>query len=183
MAEGVAGAAARELAAEVIGMLTRAGQTVAAAESLTGGLIGAALTAMPGSSETFRGGVVAYATDLKAGQLGVPEDLLAAHGAVHPDVAAAMATGVATRLGARYGVAVTGVAGPDPQDGRPVGTVHVAVSEVSDNGRDAARTVVHSPLLPGVRANIRQLTVVHALDLLRRFLLGRDPFTDWEERT
>lgn len=167
----------------VHGLLAERGATVAAAESLTGGMIGAALTAMPGSSTTFRGGVVAYATDLKASELGVPEDLLAAHGAVHPDVAAAMATGVAARLGARYGVAVTGVAGPEPQDGRPVGTVHVAVSEVSDNGRDAARTIVHSPLLPGVRANIRQLTVVHALDLLRRFLLGLQPFADWEERT
>ena len=164
-------------------LLAERGATVAAAESLTGGLIGAALTAMPGSSATFRGGVVAYATELKATELGVPEDLLAAHGAVHPDVAAAMATGVATRLGARYGVAVTGVAGPEPQDGQPVGTVHVAVSDVSDSGRDAPNTIVHSPLLPGARANIRELTVVHALDLLRRYLLGLGPFTDWEERT
>ena len=80
-------------------------------------------------------------------------------------------------------VAVTGVAGPEPQDGRPVGTVHVAVSDVSDCGRDAVNTIVHSPLLTGDRANIRELTVVHALDLLRRYLLGLGPFTDWEERT
>lgn len=163
-------------------LLAERGATVAAAESLTGGMIGAALTAMPGSSRTFRGGVVAYATELKASELGVPEDLLAAHGAVHPDVAAAMATGVATRLGAGYGVAVTGVAGPEPQDGQPVGTVHIAVADMSDCGRDSARTVVHSPLLPGARANIRELTVVHALDLLRRYLLGLGPFADWEER-
>lgn len=163
-------------------LLAERGATVAAAESLTGGMIGAALTAMPGSSATFRGGVVAYATDLKASELGVPEDLLAAEGAVHPDVAAAMATGVAARLGADFGVAVTGVAGPEPQDGRPVGTVHIAVSDVSDCGRDAARTIVHSPLLAGSRENIRELTVVHALDLVRRYLLGWGPFSDWEER-
>jgi nicotinamide-nucleotide amidase len=163
-------------------LLAERGATIAAAESLTGGMIGAALTAMPGSSATFRGGVIAYATELKARELGVPEELLAAYGAVHPDVAAAMARGVATRLGADYGVAVTGVAGPEPQDGRPVGTVHVAVSDVSDCGRDAGNTIVHSPLLAGSRADIRELTVVHALDLARRYLLGLGPFTDWEER-
>ena len=163
-------------------LLAERGATVAAAESLTGGLIGAALTAMPGSSATFRGGVVAYATELKGSELGVPRDLLAAQGAVHPEVAAAMATGVATRLGADYGVAVTGVAGPEPQDGRPVGTVHIAVTALTGSGRDRKNTIVHSPLLAGSRGAIRELTVVHALDLVRRHLLGLGPFADWEER-
>jgi PncC family amidohydrolase len=101
---------------------------VAVAESLTGGLLGAALTEMPGSSGTFAGGVIAYATELKQRLLGVPADLLAAYGAVHPDVARAMAEGACRVLGSPYGLAVTGVAGPDPQDGRPVGTVYAAVA-------------------------------------------------------
>jgi nicotinamide-nucleotide amidase len=152
-------------------LLAERGATVAVAESLTGGLLGAELTGMPGSSATFLGGVVAYATPLKHSLLGVPADLLAAHGAVHPEVAAAMATGVRERLGATYGVAVTGVAGPDPQDGQPVGTVHVAVAGSGE------RPTVRSVRLPvageGERARgpIRRMTVVHALDLLRRHLL------------
>lgn len=166
-------------------LLAERSATVAAAESLTGGLIGAALTAMPGSSATFRGGMVTYATDLKAAELGVSRALLAEHGAVHPRVAGAMAEGVAARLGADYGIAVTGVAGPQPQDGRPVGTVHIAVAathgaDMSDTGR-RPDVRVHSPLLAGSRETIRELTVVHALDLLRRRLLGWPPFVDWEE--
>ena len=88
------------LASAVITALTGRGQTVAVAESLTGGLVAAALTSVPGSSAAFRGGIVAYATSLKATLLGVPADLLAEHGPVHPDVAAAMAGGVRARLGA-----------------------------------------------------------------------------------
>ncbi|HEX2316873.1 MAG TPA: CinA family nicotinamide mononucleotide deamidase-related protein [Thermomonospora sp.] len=149
--------------------------TVATAESLTGGLIGAELTEMPGSSATYAGGVVAYATRLKRDLLDVPEGLLAEHGAVHPEVAAAMAEGVRDRLAATYGLAVTGVAGPEPQDGRPVGTVYVAVAGPE------GKTTVTAPLLPvprsGVlgRGQVRRLTVVHALDLLRRELLGVGP--------
>lgn len=155
-------------------LLAARSETVATAESLTGGLIGAELTAMPGSSATFAGGMVTYATGVKRRLLGVPADLLAEHGAVHPDVAAAMAAGVRDELGATYGLAVTGVAGPDGQDGRPVGTVYIGVAGPGD-----MRTVV-SPKLPvpgagpEVRAVIRRMTVVHALDLLRRLLLGLD---------
>ncbi|MGH3265766.1 MAG: CinA family protein, partial [Trebonia sp.] len=83
MTDGVAGAGARELATEIIGLLTRTGETVAAAESLTGGLVAAALTDVPGSSNAFRGGVVAYATELKAQLLGVDVGLLKRHGPVH----------------------------------------------------------------------------------------------------
>ena len=162
MVDGVAGPAARELATEVLSLLTQAGQTVATAESLTGGLVAAALTDVPGASVAFRGGVVAYATELKAALLGVDSLMLARHGAVYPPVAAAMAEGVRTRLGATYGVATTGVAGPEPSDGQPVGTAHVAVSVADD-------TVVRTIALAGDRQEIRRLTVEHALGLL----LGR----------
>ncbi|MFV2178776.1 CinA family nicotinamide mononucleotide deamidase-related protein [Actinomadura sp. LOL_016] len=153
-------------------LLTQRSATVAAAESLTGGLIGAELTAMPGSSSTFAGGMVTYATDLKRSLLDVPGDLLAEHGAVHPDVAAAMAAGVRDRLGATYGIAVTGVAGPEAQDGRPVGTVYIGVA-----GPGSGRIVTQPKLpVPGpgpeTRDVIRRMTVVHALDQLRRVLLG-----------
>jgi nicotinamide-nucleotide amidase len=163
----------------VHGLLAERGATVAVAESLTGGLIGAELTAMPGSSATFAGGVIAYATPLKHSLLGVPADLLAAQGAVHPAVAAAMARGVRDRLGASYGLAVTGVAGPEPQDGRPVGTVHVAVAGSGDE------VITHSLRLPvpaeGERARgpIRRMTVVHALDLLRRTLVKLEVSPQW----
>jgi CDP-diacylglycerol--glycerol-3-phosphate 3-phosphatidyltransferase len=162
MADGVAGSAARELATEIIGLLAEAGQTVATAESLTGGLVAAALTDVPGSSRAFRGGVVAYATELKTRLLGVDAGLLAAHGPVYAPVAAAMAEGVRQRLTATIGVATTGVAGPDPQDGHPPGTVHIAVSLDDD-------TVVRTIALPGDRDEVRRLTVERVLGLL----LGR----------
>src|SRR4249919_901889 len=116
----------------------------------------------PGSSAGFRGGVVAYATELKAELLGVDPLMLRRHGAVYPPVAAAMAQGVRARLGATYGVATTGVAGPDSSDGQPVGTAHIAVSVADD-------TVVRTIALTGDRYEIRRLTVEHALGLL----LGR----------
>src|ERR1700722_11975211 len=162
MADGVAGPAARELAAEIIPLLTRIGHTLATAESLTGGLVAAALTDVPGSSRAFRGGVVAYATELKAQLLGVDPGMLRAHGAVYAPVAAAMADGVRARLGATIGVATTGVAGPGPQDGQPAGTVHVAVSLDGD-------TVVRTMGLAGDRDEVRKLTVERVLGLL----LGR----------
>jgi nicotinamide-nucleotide amidase len=162
MADGVAGPAARELAGEIIRLLTLAGRTVATAESLTGGLVAAALTDVPGSSSAFRGGVVAYATELKAQLLGVDARLLSEHGPVYAPVAAAMAEGVRGRLGATVGVATTGVAGPGPADGHPAGTVHVAVSLADD-------TVVRTMALAGSRDEVRRLTVEQVLGLL----LGR----------
>jgi nicotinamide-nucleotide amidase len=147
------------LAARVVATLTGRGQTVAVAESLTGGLLAASLVDVPGASVVFRGGVVAYATDLKAALLGVPAALLERHGAVHADVAAAMAEGVRDRLGATFGVATTGVAGPDPSDGQPVGTVHIAAAGPAGTRR--------RPLsLAGDRRSIRDQTVAHALRLL-----------------
>ncbi|GAA3702033.1 CinA family protein [Nonomuraea antimicrobica] len=146
--------------AEVLTMLVGQGATVAVAESLTGGLIGAAITSVSGSSKAFRGGVISYATELKHELLGVPAQLLRREGAVHPGVAAAMAAGVARVCGATYGVAVTGVAGPEPQDGKPVGTVYVAVA--GPGGRIWARELS----LEGSRERIRVETVDEAVDLL-----------------
>jgi nicotinamide-nucleotide amidase len=167
MPEGEAGApsaggTARELAAEVLRLLRESGWTIATAESLTGGLVAAALTDIPGSSNAFRGGIVSYTTDLKARLLGVDEAMLAAHGAVYAPVAAAMAVGVRERLGATVGVATTGVAGPDPQDGMSPGTVHIAVSLADD-------TIVRTIGLAGNRDEVRRLTVERVLGLL----LGR----------
>ncbi|NLE72145.1 MAG: CinA family protein [Actinomycetales bacterium] len=113
-------------AAAAVRLLVAAGRTVAVAESLTGGAVTSALVDVPGASACLRGGVVAYATDVKERLLGVPADLLAG-GAVDPEVARAMARGVRAALAADVGVATTGVAGPDPADGRPVGEFHVAV--------------------------------------------------------
>ena len=169
MTEGVAGRKARELAAEVLGLLSGAGRTLAVAESLTGGLVAAALTDVPGSSVAFRGGVVAYATELKAELLGVDAAMLAAHGPVYPAVAGAMAEGVRDRLGATVGAATTGVAGPGPQDGQPAGTVHIAVSMTGSLTHDNDETIVRSIALTGDRDEVRRLTVEGVLGLL----LGR----------
>jgi PncC family amidohydrolase len=105
------------------------GLTVATAESCTGGLVAHLLTEVPGSSGYLRGGIVAYADDVKRAQLGVPGEMLAAHGAVSAQVALAMAEGVRARLGTDLGVGVTGVAGPDGgSESKPVGLVYVAVA-------------------------------------------------------
>ncbi|GAA2457997.1 competence/damage-inducible protein A [Actinomadura vinacea] len=172
LGDAVYGTGEETLDRVVHGLLAERSATVAAAESLTGGLIGAELTRMPGSSATFAGGIVAYATALKEQLLGVPADLLEAHGAVHPDVAAAMAVGVRERLGATYGVAVTGVAGPDAQDGRPVGTIFVGVASPGGEPRVASPSLPVSGTSPENRAVIRRMTVAHALEQLRRVILG-----------
>ncbi|MBC7373076.1 MAG: nicotinamide-nucleotide amidohydrolase family protein, partial [Frankiales bacterium] len=151
------------LPAVVVARLLAAGQSVAVAESLTAGLVGAALTDIAGSSAVFRGGVQVYATDLKTTLAGVDAAVIAAHGAVSPETAAALAEGVRERLGATYGLGLTGVAGPDEQEGNPPGTVHVAVA-------GPGGTVVRSVRLPGDRARVRLLAVTAGLDLLRRQL-------------
>jgi nicotinamide-nucleotide amidase len=160
--DGFVGATAHDLAEQILARLRARGHTVAVAESLTGGLVAVALTDIPGASASFRGGVVTYATELKAALLGVDPVMLARHGAVYAPVAAAMAEGVRQRLHATYGVATTGVAGPEPADGQPVGTAHIAVSAEDD-------TVVRTIALTGDRHDIRRLTVEHVLGLL----LGR----------
>jgi nicotinamide-nucleotide amidase len=148
------------LAREVHEALLERGETVAVAESLTGGALGAALVAVPGVSATFRGGVIAYATGLKAELLGVDAALLARRGPVDPEVAVAMAAGVRRRLGATWGLATTGVAGPDPQDGHPPGAFFVALA-----GPDGSR--VEALARHGDRAAVRAAAVDAALALLR----------------
>ncbi|MBF0686617.1 MAG: CinA family protein [Cellulomonas sp.] len=150
--------AARDVAAGLLAALARRGWTLAVAESLTGGLVTATLVEVPGASAVLRGGVVAYATDLKHSVLGVDAGLLERRGAVDPDVASAMATGVRRRLGADVGLATTGVAGPDPQDGHAPGTVHVAVAT-------PASVLVRSLELPGDRAAVRAAACACALAL------------------
>lgn len=147
----------------VIGALVGRAETVATAESLTAGLVCAALTEVPGSSAAVRGGLVVYATDLKSALAGVSPDLLATHGAVHPEVAAQLADGARERCRADWGIGLTGVAGPDAQDGVSPGTVHVAVA---GTGVRTIRTLEFS----GVRARVREASVQAALDLLREHL-------------
>ena len=146
-------------AADLVARLTVAGQTVAVAESLTGGLVTAALTDVAGASVVVRGSVVAYATDLKSQVLGVDAALLARVGAVDADVAEQMARGVRSLMGATYGLATTGVAGPDPAGGKAVGTVYVAVV-----GPGSSR--VKSLYLSGGRGDIRAQSVLAVLALL-----------------
>ena len=147
-------------AADLVASLAERGETLACAESLTGGLVCAAVTDVPGASAVLRGGVVSYATEVKASVLGVDAGLLARTGAVDADVARQMAEGVCRVLGSDWGLATTGVAGPDPQDGAAVGTVFVAVAGPSG-------TQVRAHHFSGDRSAIRTATVRAALDLLR----------------
>ncbi len=147
-------------AAGIIATLSARGQSLATAESLTGGLIGAALTAVAGASAAYLGGVVAYATTQKARLAGVPSELLDAHGPVSPQTAAALAVGVRAATGADWAIAATGVAGPDPQDGHEPGEVWLGLAGPGV----PARAVRHT--FAGDRAEIRAATVAAALDLL-----------------
>ena len=133
------------------------GETVAAAESLTAGLFCATLATVPGASATLRGGVVVYATELKTALAGVPAGLLAAHGPVSPETAAALAEGVRERCAATWGIGLTGVAGPDPVDGHGPGRVYLGIS-------DGRRTDVVELDLPGDRAAVRAAAVTTAMD-------------------
>ncbi|MFJ7049800.1 MULTISPECIES: CinA family protein [Streptomyces] len=160
-------------AADVLRLLRVRGETLAVAESLTGGLVAAAITDVPGASQAFRGSVTAYATEVKHQLLGVDATLLDQRGAVDPQVAAQMADGVRKALGADWGISTTGVAGPDPQDGQPVGTVHVAVAGPlgADSGAfDGGK--VASLRLNGGRAEIRMESVRSVLGLLLQELVG-----------
>ncbi|MEV1131016.1 nicotinamide-nucleotide amidohydrolase family protein [Agromyces sp. NPDC049794] len=151
-------------AAAVVAELTRRGLRIAVAESLTGGLVVAELTRIPGASLVVNGGVVAYDTGVKHTVLGVSAELLEREGAVHPEVARQMADRVRGVLAvdgrpADLGIATTGVAGPDPQDGKPVGTVFLGVAMGDE--------IEAIPLdLPGDRAEIRSATVRAAIGAL-----------------
>ena len=151
--------------AALLAALRARGWTVAVAESLTGGLLGGRITAVPGSSQYYLGGIVAYATDAKASLLGVDQRLLAEDGPVSEPVAAAMAEGARKAFGADLGLAATGVAGPTEQAGRPVGTLCLGVA-------DGAGAVTRTLTAPGDRTQVRLWTSAVALDLLRRRLGG-----------
>jgi nicotinamide-nucleotide amidase len=154
-------------AAEVVELLTVRGETIAVAESLTGGLVAAEITPVPGASKVFRGSVTAYATELKHRLLGVDATLLAQRGAVDARVAAQMAAGVRRALEADWGIATTGVAGPDPQDGQPVGTVFVAVDGPGESGTGRTHDGKTAALrLNGGRQEIRRESVRRVLALL-----------------
>jgi nicotinamide-nucleotide amidase len=150
--------------ARVLGLCRERGWTLGTAESCTGGLVAARLTGIPGSSAVFRGGVVAYANEVKEGELGVPAELLARYGAVSPEVAAAMAQGARERLGVDVVVSVTGIAGPDGgTEEKPVGLVYLhAEGPNGGMGREFS--------FPGDRASIRARSVVGALHLVRRLV-------------
>ena len=134
--------------------------TLATAESLTGGLLASTITEVPGASRAFVGGVVSYATRVKVSVLDVPAAVVEEHGVVSEECALAMARGVRRRLDATWGVATTGVAGPDTQEGRPVGTVWVAVA-----GPDVVRARLLA--LEGDRRAIRDASCAAAVSLLR----------------
>jgi nicotinamide-nucleotide amidase len=160
-------------ATEVVRLLTVSGATLAVAESLTGGLVAAEITSVPGASKAFRGSVTAYATELKHQLLGVDATLLSERGAVDAQVAAQMAAGVRKALGADWGIATTGVAGPEPQDGQAVGTVFVAVDGPfgPDSGA-AGGGKVAALRLNGGRAEIRMESVRSVLALLLERLVS-----------
>lgn len=148
------------------------GRTLATAESLTGGQIGATITSIPGASEFYRGGVVAYASDVKTSVLGVPGDVIAQSGVVSAETASAMAQNAAIKLSCEFGLAVTGVAGPAAQEGKPAGTVYVACFRAESEFGPAETQVEELHLSPiGLtpierRAEIRDETVAAALELL-----------------
>lgn len=157
----------------VIGRLGELRATIGCAESLTGGLLCAALTDVPGASAVVKGGVVCYGTDVKEAVLGVDGDLLAHEGAVHAEVALQMARGVCRVVRSSVGVATTGVAGPTEQDGQPVGRVFVAV--VAGKVERVKRLD-----LEGGRDEVRRSAVREALDLLSAVIEGPPEFAPEE---
>jgi nicotinamide-nucleotide amidase len=154
----------RSVAEHVLALCRARGWTLATAESCTGGLVAARLTDVPGSSDVFVGGIVAYSNTVKERELGVPGETLERHGAVSPETAAAMASGVRARLGADAAVSVTGIAGPDGgTEEKPVGLVFVhAASPEGGRGTEFS--------FPGDRESVRTRSTVVALHLLRRLL-------------
>lgn len=152
----------------MIELATRDDVTVAVAESLTGGLVAAALTEVPGASAVVRGGVVAYASEVKVDLLSVPAATVATEGVVSDACARAMAEGVRELLGTDLGIATTGVAGPSEQEGKPVGTVFVAVASADGVWSTHLR-------LAGSRADVRSATVDRAIDFALRVLRREEP--------
>jgi len=148
-------------------LLLKQGKTLATAESCSGGLIAHKITSVPGSSDYFIGGIVAYSNDLKENLLGVDPDLLNRYGAVSPEVAKAMAAGIRTGTAADIGLSVTGIAGPSGgTPGKPVGTVFIGISSLNE-------TLILPCRFVGDRWQVQELTAVTSLDSVRRLLLGK----------
>lgn len=156
---------AESAAKAMLGALTERRETLATAESLTGGRVAALITAVPGSSAVFLGGVVSYATEVKIQVLGVPAEVVASHGVVSRECAQAMAQGVRTLLGTTYAVATTGVAGPGPSDGTPAGTVWLGVAGPGGSRAELVR-------LEGDRSEIQKQATRRAVELLEREAIG-----------
>ncbi|HEX5968002.1 MAG TPA: nicotinamide-nucleotide amidohydrolase family protein [Intrasporangium sp.] len=148
----------RSVSERIVEHLTSAGETVACAESLTAGLVSATIADTAGASVVLRGAIVAYAADVKVALLGVPASVVAEAGTVDARVARAMAEGARLRLGATWGISTTGVAGPGPAEGKPAGTVHLAVA-------GPRGTVTKDLRLKGTRADVRRAAAAAALAL------------------
>ncbi|GAA4381599.1 CinA family protein [Nocardioides caricicola] len=148
-------------------LLRAGGSTVATAESLTGGRLAVALTDVPGASETYLGGVVSYATEIKATVLDVDDGIIEQHGVVSPECAKAMASGVKAVMGATYGISTTGVAGPADQEGKPPGTVFVGIA-----GPGLLEAVALE--LPGKREQIQDRTCREAFEAFETVLRRED---------
>jgi PncC family amidohydrolase len=161
-------ARAGEVAAETLRLLEAEGASLATAESLTGGRLAAAVTSVPGASRTFRGGFVTYASELKETLLGVPAALIEQYGVVSAECARAMAEGCRAATGASYAVATTGIAGPDQQEGKQVGTVFVGIA-----GPDGVSAV--SMELVGDRGEIQERASREALSALCGILRREQP--------
>jgi nicotinamide-nucleotide amidase len=156
------------VAAEVLGLLAASGATLATAESLTGGQLAAAVTSVPGASAHFLGGFVTYATGLKESLLGVPHSIVETYGVVSAECAGAMAAGCRAATGATYALSTTGVAGPDQQEGKPVGTVYVGLA-----GPDGVSTLAME--LVGDRQQVQERACREALSALCGTLRREQP--------
>jgi PncC family amidohydrolase len=148
-----------DLAARCLAMLRARRETLAVAESLTAGMVSATVAAIPGASDVLRGGLVAYASDAKTSVLGVDPAVVERYGVVSGECAAAMAAGARTLFAATWSVSTTGVAGPDEQEGKPVGTVFVGIAGPTKAWSESVQ-------MRGSRQRIREGTVVAALRLL-----------------
>ena len=156
--------------ADAIGkLLCDSKSTLAVAESCTGGMLAAMLTEVPGASEYFLGGVIAYSNEVKQRLLGVPRELITAHGAVSEEIARAMSEGCRESFGSDYALSITGIAGPTaPDSSKPVGLVYIALGS-------ADATEVHEHRMGGTRAAIRKRSAMQAMDYLRLKLISRAP--------
>ncbi len=165
LGDAVYGVDVESLEALCLGLLRERGLTFATAESLTGGLIGARLTALPGASAVYKGGAVTYCNEVKAGLLAIDRDMIEAEGAVSYETAAAMARGARAAVHADLAVSATGLAGPDGDGVHPVGTVFVGLA-------DGENVWVRELRLGTRRERVRALAANHAFDMLRRYLQG-----------